>query len=91
LHIASLNMNSGDYESAEIYYAQFVAEYPRNPLRIIARIRQFEARICGFAASHVVFVAILLLLLFVLVIVFARVCLERIGAARSRPEPFGLT
>jgi outer membrane protein assembly factor BamD (BamD/ComL family) len=51
VQIAEYYMRSRDFESAATYYAQFVADFPKNPLRPRARLRGIQARTCSFLAT----------------------------------------
>ena len=52
VQIAEHYMRSRDFESAAIYYAQFVNEYPKSPLWPWARLRGIQARTCSFLATQ---------------------------------------
>jgi outer membrane protein assembly factor BamD (BamD/ComL family) len=52
MQIAECYMRSLDFESAAIYYAQFVNEYRKSPLCPRARLRGIQARTCSFLATQ---------------------------------------
>ncbi len=48
LQIADYHMNSGDYESAAIYYDQLVADHTKSPFLEKAQLAAIDARIKGY-------------------------------------------
>jgi TolA-binding protein len=52
VQIAEYYMRSRDFDSAAIYYAQFVNEFPKSPLWPRARLRGIQAKTCSFLATQ---------------------------------------
>jgi TolA-binding protein len=52
VQIAEYYMRSRDFDSAAIYFAQFVANYPKHPLWPRARLRGIQAKTCSFLATQ---------------------------------------
>lgn len=72
MRIAGYYMSTRDYDTAGLYYEQFVNEYCKSPLRTSARIGRLEASIRGFVAAHRVLFSSLLTLIIVFFCVLVR-------------------
>jgi tetratricopeptide (TPR) repeat protein len=78
IRIAQYYMSIHDYDSAGIYYEQFIGEYCKSPMRTTARIGRLEALIRGFVAAHWVLVSVVLALVIVFFSIFCRALGRRV-------------